>query len=77
MLVNPQNRGLTRSGKRPAKSADLECYTKDRSIKKLDDGLECSNGLAFDSDNNLYVAETRTTLSRCSQNRKSHRTIDP
>jgi gluconolactonase len=33
---------------------------RDRTIKKLDDGIECANGLASDLDNNLYVAETRT-----------------
>ena len=35
---------------------------KDRSIRKLDSGLQCANGLAFGPDNNLYVAETRTGM---------------
>ena len=33
---------------------------KDRSIRKLDSGLDCANGIAFGPDNDLYVAETRT-----------------
>ena len=33
---------------------------KDLSIRKLDSGLQCANGIAFDSDNNLYVNDTRT-----------------
>jgi len=33
---------------------------KDRSIIKLDSGIECANGLAFGPANELYVAETRT-----------------
>lgn len=33
---------------------------EDRSVEKLDGGIECTNGLAFGPDNSLYVAETRT-----------------
>lgn len=33
---------------------------KGRSIRKLDSGLDCANGIAFGPENNLYVAETRT-----------------
>lgn len=33
---------------------------KDLSVRKLDSGLECANGIAFDATNNLYVNETRT-----------------
>jgi gluconolactonase len=33
---------------------------KDRSIRKLDSGLGCANGLAFGPANDLYVAETRS-----------------
>ena len=32
----------------------------DLSIQKLDSGLECANGIAFDAANNLYVNETRS-----------------